>query len=82
MKYSIALGSSKIAGSVHKTVKAHARRRPVRSSAHEPLQAQAQDNRIINSSRKFSKAHEHENSENQSQRSSHIIGNRLKKKKS
>jgi hypothetical protein len=28
MKYSIALGSSKIAGSVHKTVKAHAPRRP------------------------------------------------------
>jgi hypothetical protein len=40
-----------------------------------------QDDRIISSSRKFSKAHEHENSENQSQRSSHKIGNRLKKKK-
>jgi hypothetical protein len=47
MKYSIALGSSKIAGSVHKTVKAHAPRRPVRSSAHEPLQANAQDKKII-----------------------------------
>jgi hypothetical protein len=37
------------------------------SSAEETLKAHhAQDNRIIGSSRKFSKAHEHENSENQS----------------
>jgi hypothetical protein len=53
------------------------------SSAEETFKARhAQDNRITSSSRKFSKAYEHKNSENQSQRSSHKIRNRLKKKKS